>query len=51
MKINSLILFFKGTAMGLADLVPGISGGTIALITNIYMELINTIKSFMILWI
>jgi len=32
--------------MGLADLVPGISGGTIALITNIYMELINTIKSF-----
>ena len=32
--------------MGIADLIPGISGGTIALITNIYKELIDTIKSF-----
>ena len=32
--------------MGIADLIPGISGGTIALITNIYKELIETIKSF-----
>ncbi len=38
-------LFIKGAAMGSADLVPGVSGGTIALITGIYEELISTIKS------
>ena len=32
--------------MGVADLIPGISGGTIALITNIYDELIHSINSF-----
>ena len=31
--------------MGIADLIPGISGGTIALITNIYDELIFSINS------
>lgn len=31
--------------MGCADLIPGVSGGTIALITGIYEELINSIKS------
>ncbi len=31
--------------MGIADLIPGISGGTIALITNIYDELIHSINS------
>lgn len=31
--------------MGAADVVPGVSGGTIALITGIYEELINSIKS------
>ena len=46
MKKDRLIVFLKGMAMGIADLVPGISGGTIAFITNIYQELINTIKSF-----
>lgn len=39
-------LFFKGMMMGAADVVPGVSGGTIAFITGIYEELINTIKSF-----
>ncbi|HET8753015.1 MAG TPA: DUF368 domain-containing protein [Salinimicrobium sp.] len=33
----------KGMAMGAADVVPGVSGGTIAFISGIYMELINTI--------
>lgn len=32
-------------AMGAADVIPGVSGGTIALITGIYQELINSIKS------
>ena len=31
--------------MGAADVVPGVSGGTIAFITGIYEELINSIKS------
>ena len=31
--------------MGAADVVPGVSGGTIAFISGIYMELIDTIKS------
>ena len=44
MKIK-LALFFKGIAMGAADIVPGVSGGTIALITGIYEELIDSIKN------
>jgi putative membrane protein len=35
----------KGIAMGAADVVPGVSGGTIALITGIYEELIDSLKS------
>ena len=38
-----LVLTLKGMAMGAADAVPGISGGTIALLLGIYKELINTI--------
>lgn len=34
----------KGMAMGAADVVPGVSGGTIAFITGIYQELIGTIS-------
>ena len=32
--------------MGAANVIPGVSGGTIALITGIYEELINSLKSF-----
>ena len=35
-----------GLAMGAADVVPGVSGGTIAFITGIYDQLLNGIKSF-----
>lgn len=38
-------LALKGMGMGAADVVPGVSGGTIAFITGIYEELINSIKS------
>ena len=38
--------FLKGFAMGAANVVPGVSGGTIALITRIYERLINALKSF-----
>lgn len=39
------ILILKGMGMGAADVVPGVSGGTIAFIVGIYEELINSIKS------
>ncbi|WP_372947101.1 DUF368 domain-containing protein [Mariniphaga sp.] len=40
-----LLLTLKGMGMGAADVVPGVSGGTIAFITGIYEELIDSIKS------
>jgi len=39
-------VFIKGMAMGAANVIPGVSGGTIALITGIFERLINAIKSF-----
>lgn len=39
-----LLLFFKGMAMGAADVVPGVSGGTVAFITGIYTELIDSLR-------
>jgi putative membrane protein len=39
------VLFLKGIGMGAADIIPGVSGGTIALITGIYENLIGAIKS------
>ena len=41
---STLGIYLKGIAMGIADLVPGVSGGTIALITNIYEDLIISIN-------
>ena len=37
--------FLKGIAIGIANVIPGVSGGTIALITEIYERLINALKS------
>jgi putative membrane protein len=42
---NYLLLILKGMGMGAADVVPGVSGGTIAFITGIYEELVFSIKS------
>ena len=39
------LLFLKGMGMGAADVVPGVSGGTIAFISGIYEELIGSIKA------
>jgi len=41
--LDYLIIAFKGVAMGAADVVPGVSGGTIAFISGIYEELIESI--------
>ena len=43
---DKILLFLKGFGMGAANVIPGVSGGTIALITGIYNELISTLKSF-----
>ena len=41
-----LVLAAKGFCMGAANVIPGVSGGTMALILGIYQELINAIRSF-----
>ena len=41
-----LSLFIKGLCIGSADILPGVSGGTIALITGIYEELLEAIQAF-----
>jgi putative membrane protein len=40
-----IFLFLKGFGMGSADVVPGVSGGTIAFIAGIYEELISSINN------
>ncbi|MBA3046518.1 MAG: DUF368 domain-containing protein [Candidatus Thermoplasmatota archaeon] len=42
---QSFKLFLKGLAVGVADLVPGVSGGTVALILGIYERLIRAIRN------
>jgi len=39
-------LLIRGMAMGLAELVPGVSGGTIAFVTGIYFELVRSLSRF-----
>ncbi|MCL6265332.1 DUF368 domain-containing protein [Flagellimonas myxillae] len=43
--IDYVLITLKGMAMGAADAVPGISGGTIALVSGIYEELVQTIAN------
>ncbi len=42
---NTIKTVLKGAAMGIAEVIPGVSGGTIAFITGIYERLLNAIKS------
>ena len=49
--MQRLILFLKGVCMGVADIIPGVSGGTMALILGIYAELVNTIKGLHLRWL
>ena len=44
--IGHLRVFFCGILMGIADAIPGISGGTVALLLGIYEELIGSISNF-----
>ncbi|MDY0249682.1 MAG: DUF368 domain-containing protein [Pseudomonas sp.] len=40
---TQFVLFLKGMAMGAADVVPGVSGGTVAFITGVYDELLTAL--------
>ena len=51
MLISRLKLIAKGFCIGSADVVPGVSGGTMAFILGIYPQLINAIKSFDSEWL
>ena len=42
--MKSLILFIKGFIMGIANIIPGVSGGTLAIILGIYEEFIGTLS-------
>ncbi|KAB1189260.1 MULTISPECIES: DUF368 domain-containing protein [Haloferax] len=44
-SISWLVLYLKGVCMGAADAVPGVSGGTIALVTGIYERLISAVTA------
>ena len=44
-KKEAIILYLKGLVMGTADLVPGVSGGTVAFVTGIYDRLLEAIAS------
>ncbi|MCK5876134.1 MAG: DUF368 domain-containing protein [Candidatus Marithrix sp.] len=47
-KINIVV---KGFCMGAADVVPGVSGGTMAFILGIYAQLLAAIRSFDLIWL
>jgi putative membrane protein len=43
--LSHLLIFIKGTLFGIANIIPGVSGGTFALILGIYERLIGSIRS------
>jgi len=48
--MKSFMIFLKGLLMGASDVVPGVSGGTIAFITGIYERLIRGVKDLNIIF-
>lgn len=49
--MNRLLLVLKGACMGLADIIPGVSGGTMALVLGIYVQFINALRSVNLRWL
>ncbi len=45
-SVSFIGLVLRGLAMGIAELVPGVSGGTVAFMTGIYLQLVRTLASF-----
>jgi putative membrane protein len=48
---RTLLLVLKGMCMGAADVVPGVSGGTMALILGIYVQFVDGIRSLHLRWV
>lgn len=46
-KISKVGLMLRGFAMGIAEVIPGVSGGTIAFISGIYTQLLDAIKAIL----
>jgi putative membrane protein len=46
-----MVVYLKGLCMGIADVIPGVSGGTLALILGIYEELIETLSGLHLRWL
>ena len=49
--MERVLLFLKGICMGIADVIPGVSGGTLALILGIYRELVDSIRGLNLRWV
>lgn len=49
--MKRLLIVLKGMCMGFADVIPGVSGGTMALILGIYVQFIEAIKSVNVTWL
>ena len=43
--VKNIVVALKGFAMGAANVIPGVSGGTIALLTGIFNELIESLNA------
>ncbi len=48
---DRIVLFLKGMCMGFADVIPGVSGGTLALILGIYKEFVDTLRGLHVRWL
>ncbi|MFB6351393.1 MAG: DUF368 domain-containing protein [Bradymonadaceae bacterium] len=49
--MQRVILFLKGVCMGASDVIPGVSGGTMALILGIYRRLVEAIRGLHLHWV
>ncbi|MFP4686989.1 MAG: DUF368 domain-containing protein [bacterium] len=49
--LTQMVIFLKGMCMGIADVIPGVSGGTMALILGIYERFIDALKNLNIRWL
>jgi len=45
------VLFAKGMCMGVADVIPGVSGGTLALVLGVYKEFVDTLEGLHLRWV
>ena len=44
-SMSNVLIFFKGLFVGIANIIPGLSGGTVAVIFGIYEKLIKSISN------